>query len=65
MNDRLPALSWLLWVALLFPRLSLLLGRNFQKALQVVDQNEVECFQGQTSGRRVFQVHLPPRHCML
>eukprot|EP00878_Enallax_costatus_P007130 GHUV01007473.1.p2 GENE.GHUV01007473.1~~GHUV01007473.1.p2 ORF type:complete len:139 (+),score=23.19 GHUV01007473.1:150-566(+) len=37
-------------------RLHLLLGRNFQKALQVVDQNEVECFQAQTSGRRIFQV---------
>jgi len=37
-------------------RLSLLLGRNWAKALQLVDQGAVHCFQGVGSGRRVFQV---------
>jgi hypothetical protein len=36
--------------------MSLLLGRNWQKALQVVDQNEVECYIGENSRRHVFQV---------
>jgi hypothetical protein len=40
----------------LLSRMSLLLGRNWQKALQVVDQNEVECFIGENSRRHIFQV---------
>lgn len=38
-------------------KLSLLLGRNWPKALQLVEQGAVRCFQGDTSGRRVFQVN--------
>ncbi|KIZ00744.1 hypothetical protein MNEG_7216 [Monoraphidium neglectum] len=53
------------------PQLSLLLGRNWSKALQLVDQGAVHCFQGDASGRRVFQVHgksgqhmtLPRHYC--
>lgn len=37
-------------------KMSLLLGRNWQKALQVVDQNEVECYIGESSRRHIFQV---------
>eukprot|EP00879_Flechtneria_rotunda_P012810 GHRR01013376.1.p1 GENE.GHRR01013376.1~~GHRR01013376.1.p1 ORF type:complete len:136 (+),score=40.79 GHRR01013376.1:228-635(+) len=37
-------------------RMALLLGKNWQKALQVVDQDEVQCFQAENSGRKVFQV---------
>jgi hypothetical protein len=40
----------------LWGRMSLLLGRNWQKALQVVDQNEVECYIGENSRRHIFQV---------
>ncbi|KAF8060030.1 ZSWIM7 [Scenedesmus sp. PABB004] len=37
-------------------KLGLLLGRNWAKALSVVDGGDVECFEGEASGRRVFQV---------
>eukprot|EP00775_Hariotina_reticulata_P003683 gene3683-3943_t len=37
-------------------RLGLLLGKNWQKALQVLDKAEVQCYQAETSGRRVFKV---------
>lgn len=37
-------------------KLGLLLGKNFQKALQVVGQNEVQCYQAEPSGRRIFEV---------
>lgn len=37
-------------------KLGVLLGKNWQKALQVVDQNEVQCYQAEPSGRRIFEV---------
>lgn len=37
-------------------KLGLLLGRNWPKALQLVERGAVHCFQGAPSGRRVFQV---------
>lgn len=37
-------------------KLGLLLGKNWPKALQVVDQGEVHCYQGQPSGRCIFEV---------
>lgn len=37
-------------------KLGVLLGKNWQKALQVVDQREVQCYQGEPSGRRIFEV---------
>jgi hypothetical protein len=40
----------------LLAKLGVLLGKNWQKALQVVDQNEVQCYQAEPSGRRIFEV---------
>ena len=37
-------------------QLSLLLGKNWAKALQVLDQQSIQCFTGEMSGRQVFQV---------
>jgi hypothetical protein len=37
-------------------KLGVLLGRNWQKAIAVVDANEVHCFEGEPSGRRIFEV---------
>jgi hypothetical protein len=37
-------------------KLGVLLGKNWQKALQVVDQNEVICYQAEPSGRKIFEV---------
>lgn len=34
----------------------MLLGKNWQKALQVVDNNEVQCYQAEPSGRTIFEV---------
>lgn len=46
-------------------RLNLLLGRNWVKAMQVVDQGAVQCFQAETSGRTIFQViHIQPMCCL-
>lgn len=55
-NFTISAICRPLFESLLFARLSLLLGRNWQKALQVVDQNEVECYIGENSRRHIFQV---------
>lgn len=52
-------------------KLGVLLGKNWQKALQVVDQKEVQCYQGEPSGRCIFEVHgksgqyltLPKTYC--
>lgn len=40
----------------LLAKLGVLLGKNWQKALQVVDQHEVQCYQAEPSGRRIFEV---------
>lgn len=37
-------------------KLGLLLGRNWPKALQLVERGAVHCFRGASSGRTVFQV---------
>lgn len=37
-------------------KLGVLLGKNWQKALQVVDQNEVICYLAEPSGRKIFEV---------
>lgn len=37
-------------------KLGVLLGKNWQKALQVVDKKEVQCYQAEPSGRRLFEV---------
>lgn len=34
----------------------MLLGKNWHKALQVVDQNEVICYLAEPSGRKIFEV---------
>lgn len=39
-------------------KLGVLLGKNWQKALQVVDQNEVICYLAEPSGRKIFEVRL-------